>query len=116
MRKLLYCFFFLLTFSSQSVAWAQDGRKQETAQSGGSCSGRSDRKSTRLNSSLTVSVDNRVRVQNAEPGSQMEVYNIVGVKLTTIRIDSTDVTVQVNLPKGYYIFKIGNVVRKVVIK
>lgn len=59
---------------------------------------------------------NRVRVQNAEPGSQMEVYNIVGVKLTTIRIDSTDVTVQVNLPKGYYIFKIGNVVRKVVIK
>lgn len=58
----------------------------------------------------------RVRVQNAEPGSQMEVYNIVGVKLTTIRIDSTDVTVQVNLPKGYYIFKIGNVVRKVVIK
>ena len=52
----------------------------------------------------------------AECSSQMEVYNIVGVKLTTIRIDSTDVTVQVNLPKGYYIFKIGNVVRKVVIK
>ena len=99
MRKLLYCFFFLLTFSSQSVAWAQDGRKQETAQK-----------------ELTVSAENRVRVQNAEPGSQMEVYNIVGVKLTTIRIDSTDVTVQVNLPKGYYIFKIGNVVRKVVIK
>ena len=102
MRKLLYCFFFLLTFSSQSVAWAQDGRKQETAQ--------------KEQPSSTISVDNRVRVQNAEPGSQMEVYNIVGVKLTTIRIDSTDVTVQVNLPKGYYIFKIGNVVRKVVIK
>ena len=97
MRKLLYCFFFLLTFSSQSVAWAQDGRKQETAQK-------------------EQQSENRVRVQNAEPGSQMEVYNIVGVKLTTIRIDSTDVTVQVNLPKGYYIFKIGNVVRKVVIK
>ena len=103
MRKLLYCFFFLLTFSSQSVAWAQDGRKQETAQ-------KEQPSSTIV---LTVSAENRVR---AEPGSQMEVYNIVGVKLTTIRIDSTDVTVQVNLPKGYYIFKIGNVVRKVVIK
>ena len=103
MRKLLYCFFFLLTFSSQSVAWAQDGRKQETAQ-------KEQPSSTIV---LTVSAENRVRVQNAEPGSQMEVYNIVGVKLTTIRIDST---VQVNLPKGYYIFKIGNVVRKVVIK
>ena len=81
MRKLLYCFFFLLTFSSQSVAWAQDGRKQETAQ-------KEQPSSTIV---LTVSVDNRVRVQNAEPGSQMEVYNIVGVKLTTIRIDSTPV-------------------------
>ena len=106
MRKLLYCFFFLLTFSSQSVAWAQDGRKQETAQ-------KEQPSSTIV---LTVSAENRVRVQYAEPGSQREVYNIVGVKLTTIRIDSTDVTVQVNLPKGYYIFKIGNDVRKVVIK
>ena len=57
MRKLLYCFFFLLTFSSQSVAWAQDGRKQETAQ-------KEQPSSTIV---LTVSAENRVRVQNAEP-------------------------------------------------
>ena len=94
MRKLLYCIFFLLTFSSQSVAWAQDGRKQETAQ-------KEQPSSTII---LTVSADNQVRVRNAEPGSQMEVYNIVGVKLTTIRIDSTDVTVQVNLPKGCLLY------------
>lgn len=106
MRKLLYCFFFLLTFRRSPWHGQQDGRKQETAQ-------KEQPSSTIV---LTVSAENRVRVQNAEPGSQMEVYNIVGVKLTTIRIDSTDVTVQVNLPKGYYIFKIGNVVRKVVIK
>ena len=55
MRKLLYCFFFLLTFSSQSVAWAQDGRKQETAQ-------KEQPSSTIV---LTVSAENRVRVQNA---------------------------------------------------
>ena len=51
MRKLLYCFFFLLTFSSQSVAWAQDGRKQETAQ-------KEQPSSTIV---LTVSAENRVR-------------------------------------------------------
>lgn len=106
MRKLLYCIFFLLTFSSHSVVWAQDGRKQDTVP-------KEQPSSTIV---LTVSADNQVRVRNAEPGSQMEVYNIVGLKLTTIRIDSTDATVQINLPKGYYIFKIGNVVRKVVIK
>lgn len=106
MGKLLYCIFFLFTFSSQSAIWAQDGRKQETAQK--------EQPSSAI--VLTVSADNQVRVQNAEPGARMEVYNIVGVKLTTIRIDSADTTVQVNLPKGYYIFKIGSVVRKVVIK
>ncbi len=106
MRKLLYCIFFLLTFSSQSLTWAQDGRKQDTAQ-------KEQPSSTIV---LTVSADNQVRVQNAEPGSQMEVYNIVGIKLITKRIDSTDATFQMNLPKGYYIFKIGSVVRKVVIK
>lgn len=106
MGKLLCCFLFLLAFSSHSAAWAQDGRKQEAA--------RKEQPSSAV--VLTVSADNRVRVQNAEPGARMEVYNIVGVRLTTIRIESADVTVQVNLPKGYYIFKIGNVVRKVVIK
>lgn len=106
MRKLLYCIFFLLTFSSHPAAWGQDGRKQDTAQ-------KEQPSSTIV---MTVSADSSVRVQNAEPGSQMEVYNIVGVKLSTIRIDSTDTTLRMNLSKGYYIFKIGNIVRKVVIK
>lgn len=106
MKKLLYSFLLLLTFSSQSVAWVQDGRKKDAV--------KQEQPSSQI--LLTVSVDNQVRVQNAEPGSQMEVYNIVGVKLTTIRIESADAMVQVNLSKGYYIFKIGNVVRKVVIK
>lgn len=64
---------------------------------------------------LTVNGDT-VRVQNAAPGTMMEIYNVLGAKITSIRIDSTDKTVVLNLPKGYYIFKIGNVVRKVVIK
>ena len=46
----------------------------------------------------------------------MEVYDILGVKITSVRIDTADKTVTLNLPKGYYIFKVGDTVRKVVIK
>lgn len=64
---------------------------------------------------LTV-VDNSVRVQNAPVNSELEVYNIVGIKVASDRIDSQDKTLQFNLPKGYYILKINNIVRKIVIK
>lgn len=106
MRKLLYCFFFLFTFSLHSTLWAQNERKEKTVQK-------------ELPSSsivITVSGNTQVHVKNAEPGSKMEVYSIVGVRLTTILVESMDEVVQLDLPKGYYIFKIGNVVRKLVIK
>lgn len=105
MRK-LSLFFLLLTFSSQSVAGRRTVGSRKRL--------RKEQPSSTI--VLTVSVDNRVRVQNAEPGSQDGSLQYCSVKFTTIRINFTDVTVQVNLPKGYYIFKIGNVVRKVVIK
>ena len=67
--------------------------------------------------SLTITVSGTtIRVQNATPGSTMEVYDILGVKITSVRIDTADKTVTLNLPKGYYIFKVGDTVRKVVIK
>lgn len=82
---------------------AQDGRKTETVR--------------HETASLTLTVSGTtIRVQNATPGSMMEVYDILGVKITSVCIDTADKTVTLNLPKGYYIFKIGDVVRKVVIK
>lgn len=82
---------------------AQEGRKVETVQ--------------REPASLTITVHGTaIRVQNAAPGSTMEVYDILGVKITSVQIDTADKTVTLNLPKGYYIFKIGDTVRKVVIK
>ncbi len=57
-----------------------------------------------------------VRVQNAEKGNTLEIYNILGVKVSSIKIDSSDKTIALNLPKGCYILKIGDVVRKIAIK
>lgn len=66
---------------------------------------------------LVLSVNgNNVRVQNASPGSHLEVYNVLGVKITSLKIDSSDKTYTLNLPKGWYILKIENIARKIAIK
>lgn len=64
---------------------------------------------------LNVAADS-VRIQNAKPGTTLEVYTVLGVRINAILIDSTDKTISLTLPRGYYIFKIGNTVRKVVVK
>lgn len=52
-----------------------------------------------------------VRIQNAE-GLTMDVYSLTGAKVTSLRIDSSDKSVALNIPQGIYIIKVGNVVRK----
>ncbi len=103
MKRLFFYFFFALTLLASNTLLAQEKGKTETVHDG--------------RSSLTITVSGTsVRIQNAPFGSVMEVYDILGVKVTTVRVDSSDKTVTLNLPKGYYIFKIGDLVRKVVIK
>lgn len=65
--------------------------------------------------SLTTN-GNIVRLQNADKNSILEIYNVLGVKVASIKIDSSDKTITLNLPKGCYILKIENIVRKIAIK
>ena len=46
-------------------------------------------------------------------GEVMEIFNLTGAKVATIRIDSSDKTFALNLPKGCYLIKVGKVVRKI---
>ena len=49
-------------------------------------------------------------------GQTLEIFNITGVRVATMRIDSDDKTFTLNLSKGCYLLKIDKVVRKVSIK
>ena len=60
---------------------------------------------------LSVSGGN-VHVVGAN-GEVMEVFNLTGTKVATVRIDSNDKTFALNLPKGCYLIKVGKIVRKV---
>lgn len=64
-------------------------------------------------SNISINVKNKqVRVVGAN-GMKMEVYNLTGVSISTIQIESNDTSLNLNLPKGCYILKIGKIVRKV---
>ncbi len=103
MKKIILCFLIIFSFLSYPVVYAQEGRKSLPIEN------------EQTSVTLTV-VGNNVRVQNATPGSVLEVYNVLGMKVASIKIDSVDKVITLNLPKGWYILKIENIARKVAIK
>lgn len=60
--------------------------------------------------------DSCIRVKNAPVGSVLEIYSVVGIKVKEFKIKESDGEYPVNIPKGYYIIRIGDTVRKVVIR
>ncbi len=65
---------------------------------------------------ITIAVNGaRVHVTHAT-GQTLEVYDVAGVCVASLRIDTDDKTFSLNLPKGCYILKVGKVVRKVSIR
>lgn len=49
-------------------------------------------------------------------GQNLYIYNITGVRVLSLRVDGSDKSYSLNLPKGCYIVKVGNVVRKISIR
>ncbi|MBQ8225536.1 MAG: T9SS type A sorting domain-containing protein [Bacteroides sp.] len=105
MQKLLLLLFLSFTSLSYPTLWAQDDGIK------GAMTG--EQPASQVVISVTGS---QVRVQHAQPGALLDVYSILGVKVASIRIESTDDTIRLELQKGFYILKVGNVARKVVIR
>lgn len=65
-----------------------------------------------------ISVTNNesvLHVTNAN-GNILRVYDLTGLSIAQVKIDSSDKHVELNLQKGCYILKVGKVVRKISIK
>ncbi len=61
---------------------------------------------------ITVVKESTVRVVDAE-GETMYVYDVAGVAVQTVYVDSPDKIVNLGLHKGCYIVKVGKTVRKI---
>lgn len=65
---------------------------------------------------ITVSVEQSLIHVTGASGQLMQVYNVAGVCVATIKVDGDDKRYDLNLTKGCYIVKVGKVVRKVSIR
>lgn len=67
--------------------------------------------------SIDVSVsDNYIKVANAPVGSRLEIYSVVGLRVKEIEMKEAFGEYFVNISKGYYIVRIADTVRKIVIR
>ena len=65
---------------------------------------------------ITLSVnETTLHIANAN-GLVLQVYNVAGVRVMSVKVEGMDKKIELNLPKGCYIVKVGKVVRKIYIK
>ena len=65
---------------------------------------------------ITIALNgSQLRIFNAN-GETLEIYNLAGVRVSMVRIDSDEKTMALNLKKGCYMLKIGKFVRKISIR
>ena len=62
---------------------------------------------------ISVTVKGSVLHVCGASGKMLYVYNVAGVRVKSIRVDGDDRNISLNLPKGCYIVKVGDTVRKV---
>jgi hypothetical protein len=56
-----------------------------------------------------------VKVTNAQ-GQKLEIFNLAGVRISSLALESEEATLKLNLSRGCYILKVGKTVRKVNVK
>ena len=69
-----------------------------------------------LDDDITISVNGQWVTVNGAQGLTLEVVSLTGRQIKTIKIESPAQRIELNIPKGCYILKIGNVVRKVAVR
>ncbi|MBO4826145.1 MAG: T9SS type A sorting domain-containing protein [Prevotella sp.] len=65
---------------------------------------------------INISVNETTLRVTGASGQTLFVYNVAGVRVMSVKIEGADKLIELNLPKGCYIVKVGKVVRKISIK
>ena len=62
---------------------------------------------------ITISINGQNVTVSGAQGETLEVISLTGRKVMAVKIESPVQRIEINVPKGCYILKIGKVVRKV---
>jgi len=104
MKKQLHILFIaiLLMFSAPVMTMAVDAEMAPAEQT--------------IDEEISISVNGQWILINGGQGQTLEVVSLTGRRVMTLKIESPAQRVELNVPKGCYILKIGKVVRKVAIQ
>lgn len=65
---------------------------------------------------VTISIAGQTVLVTGAQGATLEVVSLTGRQLLTVKIDSPAQRVELNVPRGCYILKVGKVVRKIQVR
>ena len=65
---------------------------------------------------ISISLNESVLHVTGANGQVLHVYNVAGVRVMSVKVEGADKRIELNLPKGCYIVKVGKVVRKISIQ
>ena len=69
-----------------------------------------------IDDDISISVNGQWVTINGAQGLTLEVVSLTGRLVKTVKIESPAQRIELNVPKGCYILKIGKVVRKVAVR
>lgn len=66
---------------------------------------------------MTISVyNNTLYIINAKENEKVDIMNMLGENILSYSIKSEDERIQLNVKKGFYIVKVGEIVQRIVVK
>ena len=71
---------------------------------------------TEQQSEITIVVKQSTLLVNNAQGETLEVVSLTGNKVMEVKIESPSQRIELDVPKGCYIVKVGKVVRKIAIR
>ena len=69
-----------------------------------------------MDDDITITVSGQTVTVTGAQGKTLEVVSLTGRRIMTEKIESPAQKIELNVPKGCYILKIGKVVRKVSVR
>ena len=65
--------------------------------------------------SIVITVTESTLHVSGAAGQMLAIYDVAGIRVVYLKVESSDKRFELNLPKGCYIVKVGKVVRKIAI-
>ena len=108
MKKSLLSLLFLVCMCFQVVVLAQQDAKSKLVSND----------TDRVNEMTIIVAGNKIHLENAPVGKKIEIFSVMGLKVTEIEIKTHSGEHILNVPKGYYILRVNDtdIIRKVAIR